>query len=257
LSSCQNTNKESAISEPEFAADIYSQYGFPGSFMIWCPQTDSTYFYNAADTGKGYLPASTFKILNTLISLETGIMKSEKDTQHWDKVVRWVDNWNQDLDLQHAYKYSCVWFYQRLARKIGRQRMNKFLRLCDYGNVDTTGAIDGFWLNGSLRINHRQQIQLLAGIKNETLPFAKSTFQITKRIMIQDSGSNYIIRAKTGWVDDGKTAIGWYVGWLEKEGKTYYFSTRVYADANKTPASFANARIEIANAILKNIAGAF
>lgn len=257
LTSCGHSvvQRNSVISPASFAGEIYDKYGFSGSFLVYCAETDSTYYWNAEDTGKSYLPASTFKIPNTLFALESGIYQSASDTLQWDGVKRWVEAWNRDISLGDAYRLSCVWFYQETARRIGRPAMNRYIKLCDYGNMDTTGYLDSFWLNGNIRINHRQQIDFLKKIKNETLPFKPETYRIAKKIMIMDSTADYVLRAKTGWADQGDKAIGWYVGWLEKDGKTWYFSTRIYGGPNETVDGFGKARTETAREILGRLAG--
>ncbi len=108
----------------------------------------------------GFLPASTFKIPNSLIALETGVVADADSTMFpWDKVVRDFDAWNRDHTLRTAFKASAVPVYQDIARKIGPERMQEYVDKFDYGNRDIGGApIDMFWLDGALRISAFQQI---------------------------------------------------------------------------------------------------
>ncbi len=51
-----------------------------------------------------------------------------------------------------------------------------------------------------------------------------------KDIMISEQTPDYTIRAKTGWFgfgDDSKQNIGWYVGYVEKGERVYFFSTNI------------------------------
>ena len=58
-----------------------------------------------------YLPASTFKIVNALIGLETGRMKDDSVIIPWDGIQRPVETWNRDLKMNEAFRVSAVpWF---------------------------------------------------------------------------------------------------------------------------------------------------
>ena len=103
-----------------------------GTIVIFNPQ-ENTYTsnnYHWADSG--FLPASTFKIPNTLIALETGVLRDENTVLKWNGEQHWNENWNKDLTLKEAFHASCVPCYQEIARKIGVERMNKYLKSFDY-----------------------------------------------------------------------------------------------------------------------------
>ena len=105
-------------------------------------------------SGEGKLPASTFKIPNSLIALETGVVQDpDKDVFKWDGVKRDIEAWNKDHTLRSAIAVSAVPVYQEIARRIGQERMQKYVDLFEYGNRDIGGGIDQFWLTGNLRID--------------------------------------------------------------------------------------------------------
>ena len=81
--------------------------------------------YNPERCANRFIPASTFKIFNSLAALESGAVKDENEIMKWDSVKRFYDMWNQDLNLGQAFKYSAVWFYQELARRIGEEKMKR------------------------------------------------------------------------------------------------------------------------------------
>ena len=60
---------------------------------------------------QGHIPASTFKIPNTLIALEEGVIKDQFEVIKWDGVVRQYAPWNADQTLATAFSRSCVWCY--------------------------------------------------------------------------------------------------------------------------------------------------
>src|ERR1700693_3949639 len=100
------------------------------------------------------LPASTFKIPNSLIALETGVVQDpDKDVFKWDGVKRPIEAWNKDHTMRTAIAVSAVPVYQEIARRIGPERMQKYVDLFDYGNRDIGGGIHPFLVAGHLRLH--------------------------------------------------------------------------------------------------------
>jgi beta-lactamase class D len=228
-------------------AKHFQQLGVEGSILIYDPQSDRTYQHNQQRNQEAFLPGSTFKILNSLIALETGVINNELAILTWDGISRpLVPEWNQDLNMKEAFKLSAVWFYQVLARRVGHQKMQTLVRQSTYGNQDIGNPedIDTFWLTGKLRITPESQIQFLRRLYHNELPFSKRSLSIVKDIMIVEQTPEYTIRAKTGWVgfeDTTKPQIGWYVGYLEKGKEVYFFATNIDIRDDNDP----SARIDL------------
>ena len=133
---------------------VFRSSGTVGTFVGY--KVDD-YLIIASDkirSGEDKLPASTFKIPNSMIALETGVVEDpDKDIFKWDGVTRSIEPWNKDHTLRSAIAVSAVPVYQEIARRIGAERMQKYLDLFDYGNRDIGGGIDQFWLTGNLRID--------------------------------------------------------------------------------------------------------
>jgi len=151
---------ESAIDHPEFER-YFRQYNVGGSFLLYDLRNESHTYYNLERCKKQFIPASTFKIFNSLVALETGVVKDETVVLPWDGVHRATASWNQDQDMAAAIKNSTVWFYQELARRIGEKNMQRYISLVHYGNMNIAGGIDMFWLTGKLRVSQMEQIQFL------------------------------------------------------------------------------------------------
>ena len=117
------------------------------------------------------LPASTFKILASLIGLETGVIPDENYVIKWDGTRYPIPSWNQDHTLKTAIQNSVVWYYQELARRVGREKMQYWVDVVNYGNKDISGEIDNFWLVGGLRISANEQVEILKRQYQEDLPF--------------------------------------------------------------------------------------
>ncbi len=197
-----------------------------GCFILHDLEKDSTLIYNPQRSVEEFLPASTFKIPNSLIALECKVIANENEIIPWDNVVRLVPGWNTDQTMCTAIRYSAVWFYQELARRVGEKRMNDWLGKLNYGNKVAGPEVDNFWLSGDLRITPMQQVDFLKKMIREELPVKEKNLNIVKEIMITERNDRYVIRAKSGWATAGPQ-IGWYVGWLELDAKYYIFVNNI------------------------------
>lgn len=242
---------ESTIVRDDFKK-YYDQYALDGSFVLYDQVKNQYLFYRPEKFEESYTPASTFKICNSLIALETGVISDENFIIPWDSVVRNHALWNKDHDLKTAYKNSTVWYYQELARRVGEKRMQYWLDTCKYGNADIGGGIDQFWLTGNLRISPKQQIDFLKRLHNNQLPFSKRTIDMVKKIMIVKDTLGCVLRTKTGWAGNDTQNFGWYVGYLETKNNVYYFTNCVQTNDLKNQ-NFGRARSEIVFSILDEL----
>jgi len=208
----------------------FKELGIEGSILIYDQNNKKIYEHNASRNATAFFPASTFKILNALIALETGVIKDDVAVLTWDGIQREIPAWNRDTNLRQAFKDSTVWFYQVLARRIGHERMQKFINQVGYGNrqIGRLQQIDKFWLEGPLQITPRQQIEFLQRLYRKDLPFSQHTLDLVQDIMIFERTPNYILRGKTGWAISVKPNIGWFVGYLEQNNNVYFFATNIY-----------------------------
>ncbi len=230
----------------------FANLGVNGSIIVYDLNRDSFYQHNPSRNNTAFLPASTYKIPNSLIALETGVIKDDVAILTWDGIERGLNGspfaqWNQDLNLRLAFKYSAVWFYQVLARRIGHQRMQEFVSKIEYGNQNIGGKedIDKFWLEGELRITPKEQITFLRRLYQNDLPFSPRTIDLVKDIAIAEQTPDYILRAKTGLTRQ----IGWYVGYLEQNDNVYFFATNLDLDSENAPA----ARLEVTRLCLQDL----
>jgi beta-lactamase class D len=168
-------------------------------------------------SGEARLPASTFKIPNSLIALETGVVGDpDKDVFKWDGVVRNIAAWNQDHTMRTAIAASAVPVYQEIARRIGVERMQQYLDLLEYGNRDIGGGIDQFWLTGNLRIDPVQQVDFVDRLRRGALPVSKRSQDLVRDILPVTKVGDAVIRAKSGLLGAEQGRLGWMVGWAEK-----------------------------------------
>ncbi|WP_171946416.1 class D beta-lactamase [Hyphomicrobium sp. CS1GBMeth3] len=172
-------------------------------------------------------PASTFKIPNTVIALETGVAQSLDDPVFkWDGEVRSiggkpVEAWNRDQTLREAFRNSTVWVYQEVARKVGPERMARLVEAFDYGNR-RVGEIDRFWLTGPLAISALGEIDFLGRLHARKLPVSARAQALTREAMVLETTDSHVLSGKTGWAFEHK--IGWFVGWIEAQGRARPFA---------------------------------
>ncbi len=221
-----------------------------GTFGLYDNGTGQFSIYNLARfKDSAFLPASTFKIVNSLIGLETGKIVNEKMVIKWDGVVRSRPEWNKDLTMEEAFKVSAVPYYQEVARRIGKDTMQHWLDSLKYGTKKINTKIDSFWLDNSLKITPDEEMGLVKKLYFGQLPFQKRTQDIVKKVMLQENNANYKLSYKTGWgfLENGRS-LGWIVGWIEENRHPYFFVLNVEGDRNT---DMITARLHILKAILK------
>lgn len=177
-------------------------------------------------------PASTFKIPNTVIALETGVASGPDFPIPWDSVRNprtgfFPGSWARDQTLRSAFRSSVVWYYQEIARQIGARRMREWLRRLDYGNASIAGGIDRFWLDGGLRISADEQVsflrRILAGEPDTDV--SAPTRASLRDVALLETGTGWRLFGKTGTSEVTATREnGWIVGWLEQDGGTAYYA---------------------------------
>lgn len=221
---------EVAPPRSEIRPDLAKHFTDAGTAGTFVGYKTKDYLIIASDpdrSGQAFRPASTFKIANSLIALETGVVADpDKDVFKWDGVTRDIEAWNHDHTLRSAIAASVVPVYQEIARRIGSERMQKYLDLVDYGNHNIGGGIDQFWLTGDLRIDPIQQIDFVDRLRRGALPISARSQELVRDILPVTKIGDAVIRAKTGLLgaEIGKPTLGWLVGWAEKEGAQTVFA---------------------------------
>ena len=185
-----------------------------------------------------YTPASTFKIVNSLVGIQTGVIRDENMVIKWDGVKRWNADWNRDLTMREAFAVSAVPYYQEVARRIGRDTMKLWVDSLGYGNRNISGPIDSFWLNNTLKVRPDEELGLVKKLYFNQLPFFQRTQEIVQAVMLREENSNYKLYYKTGWgrLENGH-GLGWIVGCIEENKHPYFFVLNIESpDENAIPA---------------------
>jgi len=244
--------------------NLKSYFGdFVGGFSIYDLKTDKYIQYNPEHCKTRFSPCSTYKIPNSLIGLETGVISDTGFIIKYDSILHPKDSyhlanepfkyWYQDLSLKRAFKYSCVWYYQELARRVGQERMKKYVNKLNYGNKDISKGVDSFWLCGSMQISINEQIDFLKRMYLHKLNgFSDKNIDAVKEIMLCEVTNDYKLYGKTGTGDCWENKlIGWYVGFVETDSGTKIFAMNIivndFGDLKN------NFRIDLTKKILKDL----
>lgn len=233
----------------------FESFSLKGSTTIYDLKNKKWLYTDSLDAEKETLPASTFKILHSLIALEQKAVSDENQIIKWDGTEKTffgsrVESWNKDTDLKTAFKNSTVWFYVEMAKKISRKTYKKYFRKCDYGNGNLTEKGVDFWNYGDFAITPKNQIEFLVKLHEDNLSFSKENIEKVKKVMVSEQKENYTLRDKTGWTKYHGIDIGWHVGYLQTNENVCFFATRIIKPLAENNPNFSKARKEITKAIL-------
>ena len=231
-----------------------------GAFVLYDSANEKYVRYNEARCQERFSPKSTFKIPNSLIGLETGVITDAEFVIPWDRQKyppesNWNQepfiHWGQDQTLRSAIKYSVVWYYRQLALRVGAPRMRKYVKAFHYGNENVGGRIDDFWLNGTLKVSADEQVEFLKRLYRERLPVSHRSIGIVKDILVLERTPTYALSGKTGGgpIAGGKY-IGWFVGYLEKQANVCFFSLNIEGPSF---AEIKEKRVELTKQILRSL----
>jgi beta-lactamase class D len=203
--------------------------------------------FDAARASQRFIPASTFKIPNTLVGLECGAVASVDEILPYGGKPQPFPQWERDMPLREALRISAVPIYQELARRVGLERMREWVKKLDYGNNEIGDVADRFWLDGPLKISAIEQAGFLARLVGGKLPVDAAAVRVVSDITTLERTPEYTLHGKTGWGTATKPGIGWWVGWVERGNRVYTFALNLDA-----PEDFdMKKRIEIGKACLR------
>jgi beta-lactamase class D len=226
---------------------LFDESGVNGTFVLYDVSDNRITLHDQSRAETRFIPASTFKITNSLIGLSTGAVESVDEVLPYGGEPQYLKSWERDMGLRDAIKISNVPIYQELARRIGLEKMREGLDSLNYGNGETGSVIDMFWLQGPLKISALEQAEFLSRLAQGKLALSAEVQQAVREIVQIEQGDNRVLYAKTGWTTTPTPDIGWWVGWVVKDTNIYSFAINIdmvdKADAKK--------RIEMGRACLE------
>ena len=249
------------VSDRDRAQDISSFFrDTDGAIVIYDLRRDRYLRHNEARCRQRFSPKSTFKIPNSLIGLETGVIRDADFVIRWDRKKypssEWgtgypFEHWGQDQPLRSAFRHSVLWYYRELATRVGASRMKDFVRKIEYGNQNAAGRVNNFWLDGTLAISADEQVEFLRRFYAGQLPVSRRSRDIVKDMLVMEETPAYKLSAKTGGGSrgDGKL-IGWFVGYVERGADVYFFALNI---DGASYAAIRDRRIQLTRQILASL----
>lgn len=229
MAACSPNN----VNEDKSLQKYFDENKVTGSFGMFNNGSGQFTVYNLLRfSDSTYTPASTFKIVNSLIGLETGVVRDDSSMIKWDSIVRGRPECDKDMVMADAFRNSCVPWYRELARRIGEKNMQHYLDTLGYaarrGKFSIKNNLDTFWLDNSAKVTADEQLGLVKQLYFAQLPFQTRTQQIVRRMMLMEDNANYKLSYKTGWgTNDNGAQIGWIIGWIEENQHPYFFALQV------------------------------
>lgn len=225
--------------EPFIISMDWSDYfgGLNGAAVFYDSASKNCAIYNQELAREQRSPCSTFKIISSLIGLESEIIVPEDSMRTWNGEQFWNEAWNKDIDFAEAFRTSCVWYYRELIDEIGPERIESELNRLQYGNKDISDwkgalntnnnnrALTGFWIESSLKISAAEQVRVIEKIFGADSVYRPETIEQLKQVMlITDYETEYPIYGKTGMgKENGIVVDSWFTGFAETEDGNLYF----------------------------------
>lgn len=226
---------------------FFDAAGVNGTFVMFDAEADRFTIVYPGRALRRYAPASTFKIANSLIALETGAVADVDEVLPYGGKTQPFEVWEKDMSMREAIRASNVPVYQEVARRIGLERMRAMLARLGYGNADPGDVVDRFWLDGPLEINAVEQTRFVAALATNKLPLSNRSQALVREILLLEEIDGARLYGKTGWAFyEDKTDLGWIVGWTERDGRIFSFALNM----DMTEIEQAGLRIEIAKRML-------
>ncbi|MGH9334425.1 MAG: penicillin-binding transpeptidase domain-containing protein [Vicinamibacteria bacterium] len=191
-------------------------------------------------------PASTFKIPHALAALDARVVSGPDETFPYDGSEYDLERWKRDHDLKSAMRDSVVWYFQRIAERLGVERESAYLKAFEYGNQDASGPLTSFWLGDSLQISPEEQLAFLRRFFESRLPVREDAARTVLEILKQPEGrivnalgehplaapwpSGAAVYAKTGRGADHERPVSWLVGRIVRGDREWTFVSCVIGD---------------------------
>jgi len=191
--------------------------------------------------GQRFSPASTFKVPLALIGYDAGILVDEKRPV-WKYRPEYNATKREQITVDPTIweKESIIWYSREIVRRVGGEAFARYVADFCYENADVTGTPgrnDGMtrsWVDSSLKISPVEQVAFLRRLLDRELPVSAQAVDMTQAILPTFATGSWTVAGKTGSTRTGGNgrAIGWFVGWAEKEGRRVVFA-RLAVDARK------------------------
>jgi len=216
------------VQERPDLARHFKEAGVRGTWAVFDNATSKLTVVDRQRAEKRFSPASTFKIPNSLIALETGAVKDIDEILPYGGGTYKRKEWERDMNLRDAIRVSHLPIYREVARRIGLARMNEWIAKLHYGNETLGTEVDQFWVNGKLKISAVEQVRFLMRLAERSLPMSMRTQDMVHDITLIEKTPAHALHAKTGWYETPSLSLGWWVGWVaQADGSMQSFALNI------------------------------
>lgn len=214
-------------------SDHFNDYN--GSFVLYDLENDCWTVYNKEMVTLRVSPDSTYKIYDALFGLKSGVISPENSQMIWNGEIWPFEEWNQNQTLSSAMTNSVNWYFENIDRTLGFDAVENYINQISYGNRNIGENFPSYWLESSLKISPVEQVELLKGFYNNSFGFAPENIAAVKKAILLSSSQRCSLYGKTGTgrVND-QDINGWFIGYVETNGHTWFFATNIQADQNAT-----------------------
>ena len=233
---------------------VFKERGISGTFVMYEAAADTMLVWNEERATQRFAPAATFRIASALIGLDVGAVKSIDERVPYQPAryrnydakegVRpymygsraFASTPTRHMELRKEMRIAHSPLFRQLARQIGDERMRVGMAKLAYGNMQSSKEVDGFWRDGSLQISAVEQAQFLSKLAKGRLPVGKKALEQTRELTLQEQTVEYKLHSKSGLLNTtGKSQLGWWVGWIERENEVSSFALNVDLTGSTNP----------------------
>ncbi|MHA3915851.1 class D beta-lactamase [Halovulum sp. GXIMD14793] len=206
---------------------VFDQQSVNGGFASFNVAENQLTVVNSTRAEHRYIPASTFKIVNSLIALETGVVADENEIVPYGSKPQPIEEWEADMSLRDGISISNVPVFQEIARRVGLPRYEKYLKMYGFGNQQVGSDVEMFWLTGPLKVSATEYAYFLSKLATGNLPASPENQAIVRDIIRLEAKGTAVLYGKTGWTTYPDPDIGWFVGWVERDGDLTTFALNI------------------------------
>lgn len=209
-------------------------------------------------------PASTFKVPHALAALDAGVVTGPDERMMYVDGGPDPESARRDHTLATAMRHSVVWYFQRIAERLGPDRERAYLQRFSFGNMDASSGLTTFWIGGSLLVTPEEQLAFWTRLYQGQLAVGATPLEHVKRMLIQPAGvvvnaageqpfgrpwpSDAVVSAKTGSATDRSgQGVRWLVGHVARGRRSFVFVSCVVGPRDVD----ANAAIDLAARALR------
>lgn len=247
----QNQYQWNISNEKVSTIDLSSYFnGYEGSFVLFDLKNDTWNVYDMDHATLRTSPNSTYKIYDALFGLEEGIISPDDSFMAWNGTEYPFEAWNTNQDLYSAMQSSVNWYFQKIDKQLGFSAIRSYIRKIGYGNENIQSNLSSYWMQSSLKISPVEQVAILTDLYHNRFDFTTENINAIKDSICLSSSEHKNFYGKTGTGSvDNQDVNGWFVGYIEANGSTYFFATNIQSDSDATGSKAA----EITKAVLSDL----